>query len=281
MKTAIKAAAGTAAKLERSRQLLDAGEPTLESLAAKVGLSPSHLQRSFTARFGLSPAQYLAQRKLGALRMALRDGDDVSGALYDAGYGSPSRVYESGAARLGMTPARYRAGGEGERIRWSIVDTALGKALVATTARGICMVELGNDAALLQRRLHLEFPRAELERVDAGRDEFLAPRVRAVADMLAGKQAHVDLDLLGTAFQKRVWDALMRIPRGETRSYASLAAELGQPRGARAIANACAHNRVAILVPCHRVVRGDGSLGGYRWGLPLKQDLLRREKEAA
>jgi AraC family transcriptional regulator of adaptative response/methylated-DNA-[protein]-cysteine methyltransferase len=281
MKTAIKAAAGTAAKLERSRQLLDAGEPTLESLAAKVGLSPSHLQRSFTARFGLSPAQYLAQRKLGALRLALRDGDDVSGALYDAGYGSPSRVYESGAARLGMTPARYRAGGEGERIRWSIVDTALGKALVATTARGICMVELGNDAALLQRRLHLEFPRAELERVDAGRDEFLAPRVRAVADMLAGKKAHVDLDLLGTAFQKRVWDALMRIPRGETRSYASLAAELGQPRGARAIANACAHNRVAILVPCHRVVRGDGTLGGYRWGLPLKQDLLRREKEAA
>ena len=268
-------------KLERARRLLDSGEPTLESLAERVGLSPSHLQRTFTAHFGVSPAQYLAQRKLGALRAALRDGDDVSGALYDAGYGSPSRVYEDGAARLGMTPARYRAGGEGERIRWSIVGTALGHALVATTARGICMVELAGDAAHLERSLHLEFPRAELERVDAGRDEFLAPRVRAVADALEGKPAaHVDLDLLGTVFQKRVWDALMRIPRGETRSYAALASELGQPKGARAVASACAHNRVAILVPCHRVVRGDGTLGGYRWGLPLKQDLLRREQAA-
>jgi AraC family transcriptional regulator of adaptative response/methylated-DNA-[protein]-cysteine methyltransferase len=177
----------TEAKLERARRLLDSGEPTLETLAAAVGLSASHLQRSFTARFGLSPAHYVAQRKLGTLKAALRDGDDVSGALYDAGYGSPSRVYESGAARLGMTPARYRAGGEGERIRWSIVDTALGQALVATTTRGICMVELGPDDAFLERCLHLEFPRADLERVDAGRDEFLAPRVRAVADALAGK----------------------------------------------------------------------------------------------
>lgn len=270
----------TADKLERCRRLLDEGEPTLEALAEVVGLSPSHLQRVFTARFGLSPAQYVAQRKLGTLKAALREGDDVSGALYDAGYGSPSRVYEAGAARLGMTPARYRAGGEGERIRWSIVDTALGQALVATTARGICMVELGDKAAALEARLREEFPRAQLDRVDAGRDEFLAPRVRAVADVLAGKVARVDIDLLGTAFQKRVWDALMKIPRGETRSYAGLAAELGHPRGARAVASACAHNRIAILVPCHRVVRGDGTLGGYRWGLPLKQDLLLRERAA-
>ena len=267
-------------KLALSRKLMDEGEPTLEALAESVGLSPSHLQRSFSARYGLSPAQYLAQRKLGKLKSALRDGDDVSGALYDAGYGSPSRVYEAGAARLGMTPGRYRAGGEGEHIRWSLVETVLGMALVATTTRGICMVELGTDAQLLERRLHLEFPRAHLERVDAGRDEFLAPRVRSVADVLAGKAVAVELDLLGTAFQRRVWDALMKIPRGETRSYSALAAELGQPRGARAIASACAHNRIAILVPCHRVVRGDGSLGGYRWGLPLKQDLLRRERAA-
>src|SRR5688572_16734781 len=189
-------------KLRAVRRLLDAGEPTLETLAEAVGLSPSHLQRSFTAHFGLSPAQYLAQRKLGTLKSALREGDDVSGALYDAGYGSPSRVYEAGAARLGMTPARYRAGGEGERIRWSIVDTALGQALVATTERGICMVELGPDARALEQQLHREFPRAQLERVDAGRDEFLAPRVRAVAELLAGKAAQVDVDLLGTAFQK-------------------------------------------------------------------------------
>ena len=267
-------------KLERARALLDAGEPSLNALAATVGLSPSHLQRSFTARFGISPAEYLAQRKLGTLKSALRKGRDVSAALYDAGYGSPSRVYEQGAAKLGMTPARYRAGGEGEQIRWSLLDTALGTALVATTQRGICMVELGDDPAALETKLRSEFPRALLERVDAGRDEFLAPRLHAVAEALAGRQAQVDVDLLGTAFQKKVWDALMRIPQGETRSYAEIAAQLGAPRGARAVASACAHNRVAIVVPCHRVVRGDGSLGGYRWGLPLKQQVLERERAA-
>ena len=267
-------------KLERVRALLDAGEPSLTELAATVKLSPSHLQRSFTARFGISPAEYLAQRKLGTLKSALREGRDVSAALYDAGYGSPSRVYEQGAAKLGMTPARYRAGGEGEQIRWSLLDTALGTALVATTQRGICMIELGDDPAALEAKLRDEFPRAALERVDAGRDEFLAPRLHAVAKALAGRQARVDIDLLGTAFQKKVWNALMRIPLGETRSYAEIAAKLGAPRGARAVASACAHNRVAIVVPCHRVVRGDGSLGGYRWGLPLKQQVLERERAA-
>ncbi len=269
--------------LERARELLDAGEPTLAELAAAVGLSASHLQRRFRARFGLSPAEYLAQRKLGAFRSALKDGRDVSASLYDAGYGSPSRVYETGAAKLGMTPARYRAGGDGEEIRWSIVDTALGQAIVAATARGICMVELGEDIGSLERKLHAEFPRAQLQQVDAGRDEFLAPRVRAVADALAGKgalAARIPVDLIGTAFQKRVWDALMKIPRGETRSYAELAAVLDAPKAARAVANACAHNRVAIVVPCHRVIRGDGSLGGYRWGLALKQQLLGREAAA-
>jgi AraC family transcriptional regulator of adaptative response/methylated-DNA-[protein]-cysteine methyltransferase len=267
--------------LEHARQLLDAGEPTLAELSAVVGLSASHLQRRFRARFGLSPAEYLAQRKLGALKSGLRDGRDVSAALYDAGYGSPSRVYETGAAKLGMTPARYRSGGDGEDIRWSIVDTALGQAIVATTARGICMVQLGEDADALVRTLNTEFPRARLQQVDAGRDEFLAPRVRAVADALAGKRArapdNVPVDLIGTAFQKRVWDALMKIPQGETRSYAELAAALDAPKAARAVASACAHNRVAIIVPCHRVIRGDGSLGGYRWGLALKQQLLGRE----
>ena len=267
-------------KLERVRELLDGGEPSLNELAAAVDLSASHLQRSFTARFGISPAEYLAQRKLGMLKSALREGRDVSAALYDAGYGSPSRVYELGAAKLGMTPARYRAGGEGEQIRWSLLDTALGTALVATTQRGICMIELGEDEALLEAKLRGEFPRASLERVDAGRDEFLAPRLRAVAEALAGKQAQVDIDLIGTAFQKKVWDALMRIPRGETRSYAEVAAQVGAPHGARAVASACAHNRVAIVVPCHRVVRGDGSLGGYRWGLPLKEKVLQRERAA-
>ena len=264
-------------RLERARALLDGGEPTLAELAAAVGISASHLQRRFSARFGLSPAQYLAQRKLGALKSALRDGHDVSAALYDAGYGSPSRVYQDGAAKLGMTPASFRAGGAGETIRWSLVDTALGTALVATTQRGICMVELGDDAAALETKLRAGFPRAWLQRVDAGRDEFLAPRMQAVAARLAGRQDEVPVDLLGTAFQKKVWDALMKIPAGETRSYAELAAQLGQPRAARAVASACARNKVAVVVPCHRVIRGDGALGGYRWGLPLKQRLLRRE----
>src|SRR6476469_4603360 len=271
--------------LHRSRALLDSGEPTLIDLARAVGVGGSHLQRRFTAHFGLSPAEYLSQRNLGTLKAALRDGSDVSAALYDAGYGSPSRVYEAGAARLGMTPARYRAGGAGEAIRWSTVDTELGTALVATTERGICMVELGRAEPDLQATLQAEFPRAQLQRVDAGRDEFLAPRLHAVAARLAGHAPPrlldaLTVDLIGTAFQKKVWDALMRIPLGETRSYAGLATELGQPAAARAVASACARNRVAILVPCHRVIRGDGSLGGYRWGLPLKQRLLQRERAA-
>ncbi len=265
------------ASLERARQLLDGGEPTLPELAAAVGLSASQLQRRFRTRYGISPAQYLAQRKLGALKSALRDGSDVSTALYDAGYGSPSRVYEAGAAKLGMTPARYRAGGSGEEIRWSVIDTALGSAMIAATVRGICMIELGNDLAALEKKLHSEFPHAALQRVEAGRDDFLAPRVHAVADALAGKRAHVPLDLIGTAFQKKVWDTLMKIPAGETRSYSELAVDLQTPKAARAVASACAHNRVAIVVPCHRVIRGDGSLGGYRWGLPMKQQLLERE----
>jgi AraC family transcriptional regulator of adaptative response/methylated-DNA-[protein]-cysteine methyltransferase len=265
-------------KLERARQLLDGGEPTLGELGRAVALSPAHLQRRFRARFGLTPAEYLAQRKLGTLKRALREGNDVSAALYDAGYGSPTRVYEAGAAKHGMTPARYRAGGEGESLRWSTVETALGTALVAASARGICMVELGASERALETKLRAEFPNAGLQRVDAGRDAFLAPRVRAVADALAGKKAsQVEVDLLGTAFQKRVWDALMRIPQGETRSYAEVAAQLGEPNAARAVAGACARNRIAVLVPCHRVVRGDGSVGGYRWGLPLKRRLLQRE----
>ncbi|GAA4854916.1 methylated-DNA--[protein]-cysteine S-methyltransferase [Luteimonas vadosa] len=272
--------------LEQARRLLDAGEPSLAELSAAVGISASHLQRRFTRRFGLSPAAYLSERKLGRLKASLRDGEEVSRALYDAGYGSPSRVYEAGAARLGMTPARYRAGGAGMDIHWSLIDTTLGRALVAATQRGVCMVELGEEDAALEAKLRAEFPAADCQRVDAGRDDFLAPRVRAVADALAGKHAPgagpgaPAVDLVGTAFQKRVWDALMRIPAGQTRSYAELAAELGDARGARAVAGACARNRVAVIVPCHRVIRGDGSLGGYRWGLPMKRKVLQRERSA-
>jgi AraC family transcriptional regulator of adaptative response/methylated-DNA-[protein]-cysteine methyltransferase len=220
-------------RLQRARRLLDIGDHSLTELAAAVGISRAHLQRRFRACFGVSPAEYRAQRRLESLRRALKQGDDVSGALYDAGYGSPSRVYEQGAAKLGMTLARYRAGGAGEAIRWNIVDTALGKALVATTQRGICMVEIGDDARKLETKLRGEFPQAQLQRVNAGSDEFLAPRLRAVADVLAGKRGQVPLDLIGTAFQKRVWEELMKIPRGQTRSYAQIADSVGAPRSAR------------------------------------------------
>ncbi|WP_146908109.1 methylated-DNA--[protein]-cysteine S-methyltransferase [Arenimonas daejeonensis] len=264
-------------RLDHARRLLDQDDLGLAALGAAVGLSPSHLQRKFREQFGLSPAEYRAQRRLKTLKRGLRAGQAVTQALYDAGYGSPSRVYEDGAARLGMAPLAYRRGGEGLQIRWSLVDTALGQALVAATERGICAVSLGDDAAVLERELHEEFPRAELQRVDSGRDDFLAPRLRAVADALAQKQGQVPVELIGTAFQQRVWAALMRIPAGETRSYSELAAELGAPRATRAVARACAGNRVAVLVPCHRVIRSDGAPGGYRWGLPRKQALLAAE----
>ena len=265
-------------RLEQARRLLDQQDLGLAELADAVGLSATHLQRRFRQQFGLSPAEYRAQRRLSGLKAGLRAGHDVTRALYDAGYGSPSRVYEHGAARLGMAPQAYRRGGEGLELRWSLVPTALGQALVAVTERGVCAVLLGEDAGALEADLRAEFPRATLQRVDAGRDEFLAPRVRAVAEALSDRAGAVPVELIGTAFQQRVWEALMRIPAGETRSYAELADSLGLPRGARAVARACAGNRVAVLVPCHRVIRGDGSLGGYRWGLPRKQALLDSER---
>jgi AraC family transcriptional regulator of adaptative response/methylated-DNA-[protein]-cysteine methyltransferase len=265
--------------LEHARRLLDEGDHSLEALASATGLGATTLQKRFRAAYGLSPAEYRAQRKLAALKRELRASPgDVTRALYEAGFGSASRIYEDGAAKLGMLPGAYRRGGEGLEIRWTILDTELGKALVAATERGLCAIALGEDAHALEAELAREFPRANLRQVADGRDDFLAPRVREVAKLLAGKQGKVDVELIGTAFQQRVWQALMKIPRGQTRSYAELAGELGIPRGARAIARACAQNRLAVVVPCHRIVRGDGSLGGYRWGLPKKEALLESER---
>jgi AraC family transcriptional regulator of adaptative response/methylated-DNA-[protein]-cysteine methyltransferase len=268
-------------RLAQARRLLEAGDHTLEALGAAVGLSPTHLQRRFRAAFGLSPAEYRAQVKLGTLKRELRRDArdaDVTRAVYEAGYGSPSRVYEAGAARLGMLPAAYRRGGAGLQIRWTVLATPLGQALIAATERGLCSIALGDDATALEAGLRAEFPAAELQRVEEGSDEFLAPRVRQVADLLAGKAARLDVELIGTAFQHRVWQALMKIPRGQTLSYAQLAQALGQPRATRAVARACGQNRLAVAVPCHRIVRGDGSLGGYRWGLPRKAALLASEQ---
>ncbi len=267
-------------RLLRARMLLDTGDMGLSALAVAVGISPAHLQRRFRASFGVSPAEYRTQRRLDSLKRSLKDGNDVSAALYDAGFGSPSRIYENGAAKIGMTPATYRDGGRGQVVCWSTLRTRLGLALVAATPRGICAVALGDDENALAAELRREFPQAELQHVDAGRDGFLAPRVRAVADLLDDRApaTRLDAELRGTAFQARVWDALMRIPRGQTRSYAQVAVAIGAPNAARAVARACAQNRLAVVVPCHRVVRGDGTPGGYRWGLPRKLALLDAER---
>jgi len=268
-------------RLQRARHLLDESDYTLPALGAAVGLSPGHLQRRFRAEFGLSPAEYRAQKKLASFKRELRGSGDVTRAVYEAGYGSSSRVYEDGAARLGMLPGAYRRGGEGLKIHWTILETQLGLALVAATERGLCSIALGEDPARLEAELRGEFPNAEISRVQDGRDEFLAPRVQQVASLLRGQSGKLDIELIGTAFQQRVWEALMKIPRGQTLSYAQLAQSLGRPGAARAVARACAQNRLAVIVPCHRIIRGDGSLGGYRWGLPRKSALLNAEQSKA
>jgi AraC family transcriptional regulator of adaptative response/methylated-DNA-[protein]-cysteine methyltransferase len=264
--------------------LLDEAEtaPSLDALASAVALSPSHLQRAFRRRFGMSPAEYHRARRFGQFKAALREGAAVTDAVYEAGFGSGSRVYEHSNRLLGMTPASYRAGGAGASIRYTTTATPLGRLLVATTTRGICSVTLGADDGSLERRLAEEFPQAARERVDAGREEWLDAVIARIAVELgwsdAAAPAMPPLDIAATAFQWRVWDALTRIPAGQTRSYRALAAELGAPKAARAVGNACGNNRLALIVPCHRVVREDGSLGGWRWGVERKRELLARER---
>jgi AraC family transcriptional regulator of adaptative response/methylated-DNA-[protein]-cysteine methyltransferase len=278
---------GTEAALERARALIERAEqaPSLEVLAEAAGLSPTYLQRAFRRRYGMSPAEYHRARRFGQFKASLRDGAAVTDAVYDAGFGSGSRVYEHSNRLLGMTPASYRAGGLGASIRYTTTDTPLGRLLVATTARGICSVTLGDDDGELEQRLRREFPQAELERVDAGREEWLDAVIARIAAELgwtdAAAPALPPLDVAATAFQWRVWDALTRIPAGSTRSYGEIAAELGIPKAARAVGQACGNNRVALIVPCHRVVREDGSIGGWRWGVERKRELLARERRRA
>ncbi len=264
------------AKLIKARELLGTRAFSLPELAVETGLSASHLQKSFKQAFGLSPAQYAAQRRLDSLKRNLRTAPDVTQAWVDSGFGSCSRVYEHGAAKLGMLPVQYKKGGAGLIIHWTVCASALGTALVAATERGICAVALGSDKAGLQAELESEFPAAQLNYVPDDH-RFIADKVQQVAAALAGRTSEVPVELLGTAFQHNVWQALMKIPQGSTLSYAGLAASLGMPKAARAVARACASNKVAVLVPCHRIIRGDGSLGGYRWGLPLKEKILGQE----
>jgi AraC family transcriptional regulator of adaptative response/methylated-DNA-[protein]-cysteine methyltransferase len=259
-------------------RLIDAGldEPLrLEGLSRAAGISPFHLQRTFTRVLGISPRQYAEARRLLRLKAGLRQGQDVTTALYDAGYGSSSRLYERSRHRLGMTPATYRRGGEGASIRYTIARTPLGRMLLAATASGVCAVRFGASAKNLLADLAHEFPAAELSRDRRG----LARWAEQLAGSMRGRSAAFDipLDLRATAFQWKVWEALRAIPRGSTRSYRQVAAAIGRPRAVRAVARACATNPVAVLIPCHRVVRADGTLGGYRWGVERKKTLLKTE----
>lgn len=274
----------TESTLERVRLLVERADepPTLQSLADAVSLSPSHLQRAFRRRYGMSPAEYHRARRFGQLKTALRQGAAVTDAVYDAGFGSGSRVYEHSDRLLGMTPASYRAGGAGADIRYTTTNTPLGRLLVATTTRGICSVTLGDTDNALEARLADEFPKATRQRVDAGREEWLDAVIARIASELGWRDedapALPPLDVAATAFQWRVWEALTRIPSGVTKSYGELAAELGMPKAARAIGQACGSNRLALIVPCHRIVREDGSAGGWRWGVERKRELLASEQ---
>ena len=270
----------------RARALLDAaGERLvpLAELAAASGLSPWHLQRVFQKAVGVSPREYQMARRAGRLKRGLKREPNVSQAAYLAGFGSGSRLYEQAHTLLGMTPGAYRRGGKGMEIRYTIVDSPLGRLLVGVTDRGVCAVAVGQSDTTLSRELAAEFPDAERTRVDEGADTWLRELIRRVSREVdhPGHDRTIPLDLQGTVFQWKVWQALQEIPAGETRSYTALARGLGLPRSVRAVAGACAANKVAVVVPCHRVIREDGSLGGYRWGLPLKQRLLATERAAS
>jgi AraC family transcriptional regulator, regulatory protein of adaptative response / methylated-DNA-[protein]-cysteine methyltransferase len=251
---------------------------TLAQLAAHVRTSPFHLQRTFTRVVGISPRAYQDALRAGRFRNDLRSGAPVSGAIYDAGYGSVSRVYERRPTG-GLTPAAYRGGAAGVDISFAAVDCAFGRLLVAATAKGICAVKLGDDDRVLEADLRREYPHAHLVREESAMGQAVA----AIVAHLEGRLPHLDLpiDVRATAFQWKVWRYLQSIPYGSTRSYGEVARAIGAPSAVRAVARACATNRVCLVIPCHRVVQKDGGLGGYRWGIERKRALLQREGSGA
>jgi AraC family transcriptional regulator, regulatory protein of adaptative response / methylated-DNA-[protein]-cysteine methyltransferase len=251
----------------------------LRGLAALVGQGASHLQRCFRRALGLTPRQYADAIRVARLKSQLQGGTNVTPALYEAGYGSASRLYERADAQLGMTPATYLRGGQGMKITYTIARCSLGRALVGVTVRGICAVYLGEDPGQLAAALATEYPHAEIRHSHGKRSRW----VRAIVRHIDGANPRLDLptDVAATVFQRRVWEALRSIPPGTTRTYADVARRLGRPGAARAVGRACATNPTALVVPCHRVIRADGSPGGYRWGLHRKKLLLARENEGA
>lgn len=275
----VQPASAAALAVDRARRIIEQHPDqviTLEALASQVELSPFHLQRSFKRLLGVSPREYQDGLRLTRLKARLRAGDTVSRATYEAGFGSSSRVYERSDSSLGMTPAAYRRGGAGMQITYTIVASPLGKLLIGATERGVCSVALGDSDEQLVGALTKDFPRAEIERAHDRHRQWVEEIVGTISS--GSPQCAAPLDIRGSAFQQQVWALLRKIPPGRTRSYADVAQELGNPRATRAVAQACASNRLAVMIPCHRVVRANGNLGGYKWGEDRKRTLLDRER---
>lgn len=249
---------------------------SLAALGAELGVSPYHLQRTFKRITGVTPRQYGAAHRVSQFKARVNEGATVIDAMYDAGYGSSSRLYETARAELGMTPAVYARGGAGMNITYAIVVCELGRLLVAATGRGLCAVNLGDSEQELEEALSVEFRNAEIHKDRAALNVW----IESILRHLGGQQTALDLplDVQATVFQRRVWDELRRIPYGSTRSYSEVARALGQPTATRAVARACATNPVALVTPCHRVIRENKDLGGYRWGLERKRKLLAHEQ---
>jgi len=253
---------------------------TLETLAQRVHLSPSRFQRVFKSIFGVSPKKFQQAARSDRFKARLRAGADITEAIYEAGYGSSSRVYGQPMHGIGMTPKSYRAGGKDETLSWACRDTVLGPILMAATDRGVCFAQFGSDCAALQAQLRAEYPHAELQAYHGESSKQLDRWIDALNDYIQNKQPRPDipLDLQGTAFQIKVWEFLLSLKDGDVISYSELAEGIEKPRAVRAAASACGANRIAVLVPCHRILRGDGGLGGYRWGLERKRSLLDAER---
>ena len=255
---------------------------TMKALSTATGVSAHHLQRTFKEVMGITPRQYKENRRLANFKAKVKSGANVTDAMYDAGYGSSRSLYETSSARLGMTPATYGRGGRGMRIIYTIADCALGRVLVAATERGVCSVALGDADAELVTALFSEYPNASIDSQDTLVSASLNLWLSKVLEHVNGKSSRIDLplDIQATAFQWSVWEELRRIPLGDTRSYQEIAKSIGKPKAVRAVASACAGNHVALVIPCHRVIREDKNLGGYRWGLERKRNLLERERQS-